>query len=173
MPGQAKTVSATIDPVTRVPRVMPIKVRGGITAFFRACFQIIWVSDTPLALANLMYSVSRLSSMADRTMRIFAATVNQPRVMAGRMKLFQSYRPDGGTQPSITAKKKIIIMPSQNGGMDCPKRATSLPTWSQKLSRLIEERIPRGTPITRENMKAAAPSCKVAGRRSRIVSVTG
>ena len=134
---------------------------------------MICVSGTPLARASLMYSVSRLSSIADRTIRILAATVNQPKVTAGRIKLFHSQRPEGGTQPSVTAKKKISIIPNQKGGVDCPSNATTLPTWSQRLSRLIEDSMPRGMPTTSEKIKAAKPSCRVAGRRLMMMSVTG
>ena len=80
-----------------------------------------------MARASLMYSESKTSSMAERTRRILAATKNQPNVTAGRKTLFQSCFPDGGTQSSRTAKKKMSIMPNQKVGADCPTKATRLP----------------------------------------------
>ena len=108
--------------------------------------------------------------MAERTSRIFAATKNQPRVIAGRMMPLQSSRPDGGTQPSFTAKKKIIIMPIQKGGADWPTSATTLPILSMIPPRLTDDRMPSGIPTMMEKAKAATPSWKVAIRRSQMMS---
>ena len=53
--------------------VTPAKVRGGISAFRKACFMMIALELTPLARASLMYSESSTSSMADLTSRRLAA----------------------------------------------------------------------------------------------------
>ncbi len=75
-------------------------------------------SGRPLIRANLMYSVSSTSSIADRVNRIMAGVVAQPSVTAGRMKLASEPRPATGSRPSHTAKISISIRPSQNRGRD-------------------------------------------------------
>ena len=75
------------------------------------------------------------------------------RLIIGRMMLFQSSRPEGGTHSSFTANQNMNIMPSQKEGADCPIRATSLPTRFSAVPRLTEERIPSGIPTTMENKK--------------------
>ena len=149
----------------RPPRVIPAKVRGGINAFLRACFQITATLDAPLARASLIYSVSSTSNMADRIRRRLAAMVNHPRVMAGSMMLLASSRPEGATQPSLTAKKNMSIMPIQKGGADWPIKATPLPIRSTILPRFSEESTPRGIPTARENRNAVNPRYSVAGNR--------
>ena len=72
-PGQAKTVSTTKEPVTREPKVTPEKVRTGIRALRRACFQMTFGPVTHLALANFTYSESSTFSIEERSRRKLAA----------------------------------------------------------------------------------------------------
>ena len=51
MPGQAKTVSVTIDPATRSPSLNPSTVTSGMAAFGKACQLIRRNRGTPLAAA--------------------------------------------------------------------------------------------------------------------------
>ena len=97
-----------------------------------------------MARASLIYSESSTSSIADRIRRILAATKNHPRVMEGRIKLFQSCRPDGGTHSTLRANRKISIIPSQNGGIDCPAGLPIYLRCPQTLFRLSDESIPQG-----------------------------
>ena len=54
--------------------------------------------------------------------------------MVGSTKLFQSCRPEGGTHPRYTAKKKMNMMPSQKDGAACPIKATALPNLVQNAA---------------------------------------
>ena len=87
--------------------------------------------------------------------------------------LFQSCFPYGGTQPIFTAKKNINMMPNQKGGADCPIRATNFPNASIMVPRFTADKMPNGTPINNEKVKATAPNSSVAGARSITTSVTG
>ena len=65
-PGRTQ-FSTEIEPVMKPASNSPDKVSGAIAAFLKACFQMILRVLTPLALANLTYSESSTSNMADRT----------------------------------------------------------------------------------------------------------
>ena len=54
IPGQAKTVSVTVENAINDPNSSPMIVTIGIKMFFKRCTLITLLSATPLALANLI-----------------------------------------------------------------------------------------------------------------------
>ena len=64
-PGQTNTVSTIIVPVKNPTKIRAAKVKGGIRAFYKACFHITIRSGTPFARANLIYSESKISNIED------------------------------------------------------------------------------------------------------------
>ena len=84
-PGHENTISMTVVPFMNPISTNPDTVNGGIKAFLKACFHMTLVVSTPFALANLTYSDSRTSSIADRVSRRYAAAGNHPKVRAGSM----------------------------------------------------------------------------------------
>ena len=173
IPGQANIVSVTTEPETRSPNVMPPNVRDGIMALRKACFHMTLCEASPLARANLIYSESKTSNMADLISRMLTAAKNQPRVIVGRIMLVAPARPEGGNHSNLTEKRKMSIIPSQKVGMACPDIARTLPTESRRDPRLVAERTPKGTPVTTENKNAAAASRRVLGSLSKIMPLTG
>ena len=85
-PGQEKTVSTTVVPVINPINNNPEYVSGTIRAFLKACFQTTLVYLTPLALANLIYSVSITSSIEDLVSLKYPAAGSQPKTIAGSIK---------------------------------------------------------------------------------------
>ena len=63
--------------------IIPATVKGDIMALRRACFHITLVSESPLILANLMYSLSRTSSIVERTRRIIPGNIKNNIVPTG------------------------------------------------------------------------------------------
>jgi len=82
-PGQAKTVSVTTVPVKKPANRTIVNVRGAMRELRNACFHITVVLDTPFALASFTNSLSRTSSVDERTSLSKAEAGIQPRVITG------------------------------------------------------------------------------------------
>ena len=74
---------------------------------------------------------------------------------------------------SVTLKKMISSSPSQNNGMDCPKKARVVKTASKRLYWRAALIAPIGIASSSEQAKASSESCSVLGRRSPISAITG
>ena len=61
--------------------------------------------------------------MVERVIRAMNATTNAARVIDGKITFCQLPVPPAGSHFKITAKTTTSIRPSQNTGMDMPKRA--------------------------------------------------
>ena len=167
-PGQEKTISTTVAPVSNRTAIRPKKVSGGMEPGLRACFQITWRLGRPLSRASFTYSVPRVSSIEDRNSRSRAAIPKVAMTRLGSSMLVQPSCPEVGTQPRFTANTQISMMASQNSGTDWPNRAIPLATRSSQELRRTAERMPRGTPTSTVRASATAPSCSDTGRRSAI-----
>lgn len=104
--GNAKTVSAIADPPKTIPKLMPITVKTGMIAFFKACLKITLVSEAPLARAVLTKSWRRTSSMLDLVILMIWAEFTSANVMAGSTKLFTPSNPLDGNQPSFNENSR-------------------------------------------------------------------
>ncbi|MNC66403.1 hypothetical protein D3C75_1167950 [compost metagenome] len=65
------------------------------------------------------------------------------------------------------------MMPSQNAGTHCPRRASMRIRLSIKLLRFTAEIMPAGMPVTSEMTSAVNASLTVAGSRSSTTFIAG
>ncbi len=82
-------------------------------------------------------------------------------------------RPEVGSHPRVTEKRRISMIPSQKWGMESPKSAPSIEAMSQSDPRLTAERIPRGIEKSSAITMAAPASSRVAGNLSKIRVIAG
>ncbi len=81
--------------------------------------------------------------------------------------------PADGSQRSSIEKMTMSISPTQNSGVAKPMVESIEMASSTALPRERAASAPRKTPITRANTIAVSDSNMVAGRRSRMRSITG
>src|SRR5262245_35068413 len=164
-PGQANTDSTTNATLTINTRLMPARVRTGMTAFLKACFAITKRSESPLMRASLMYSLPKTSSMADRARRMWAAVNTHPRENAGMTRCFQLPEPELGSQLRYTDRVRMRSSPTQKMGKDNPRMAKIFPKLSNHVLTRTAEKMPTGMPMTNEIVMATEASKMEAGRR--------
>ena len=78
-----------------------------------------------------MYSLSKLSSMPERTSRMIAATWNHPMAMTGMIICSIPPLPEAGSQPNSTDSTHMSISPIQKEGDRLTKE-------SEDLARVIQ-----------------------------------
>ena len=131
-------------------------------------------SLSPLARAVRMKSVSMTSIIPERVSRMIATNSNRPSAIAGRINERKpASSPPVGNQPNWTAKKKIIIRPSQKLGVACPITATKRASQSMTVPRFNAARMPSGTASASANTTPATPSLSVLTARSPIAASAG
>ena len=96
-----------------------------------------------------------------------------PSATDGMIRCARVPRPEVGSQPSLTEKIIISMIPSQKCGIDRPNRAPSILPMSRSDPRRTAEMIPMGTATTSAISMAATASSRLAGSRSRISSMAG
>src|SRR5438270_673319 len=96
-------------------------------------FPITSASGNPLSRASSTYSEPRTSSMDERVSRMWAAAKTQPSAMAGITRWSAVPDPDEGSQPRRTEKKRIMISPTQNDGIERPSSAKIFPALSHHV----------------------------------------
>src|SRR5262245_15997199 len=75
--------------------------------------------------------------------------------------------PSTGNQRSPMPKTMMRTSPTKNPGMESPSSASTLPALSHHEFTLSAESMPRGMPRAIEITKAATPSLRELGRRSK------
>jgi hypothetical protein len=70
-------------------------------------------------------------------------------------------KPKVGNQPSFTEKYQISTKPSQNAGMEIPRRLTRMASPSQIVLRFTAAITPRGSPRQRKITVAAVVNSMV------------
>ena len=111
--------------------------------------------------------------MDERVRRMWAAAKYQPSAKAGISTCSGVPEPEDGSQPRYTEKNRIISSPTQNCGIDSPRRAKTLPARSQTPLTRTAARMPLGIPMRSENVIAAKPSSSELGSRDQYSSSTG
>ena len=99
---------------------------------------------------------------------------SQASISAKPVTLFTSYsrskRPETGSQPSVSEKKRVSNSASQKIGIEKPSRAKKLITLSCHLLRVMPASMPTGMPISSAKPNARMHSSMVAGNTSRSCS---
>ena len=170
-PGQAKTTSMITEPAISRPMPMPRMVTTGSIAWRSPCRTITVRSGRPLARAVRMKSVSMTSIIPERVRRMMAAISSMPSEIAGRISACQPTAPPVGTRSSRTAKKKIIIRPSQKPGTAWPTTASERASQSTPPPRRNAAATPSGTAVAIAKASAAMPSLNVFQARAPIESI--
>jgi len=89
------------------------------------------------------------------------------------IEIMESIRPEKGSHPKKTEKRKISMRPNQKTGIETPKRAINIATVSKMEFLLQADIIPAGIPIIRARIIAKRVNSKVAGNLLAISLATG
>ena len=95
------------------------------------------------------------------------------RESAGKMTPPGPSSPDDGSHCRSTAKSRISIVPSQNAGTACPRRAVILATMSHNDPGRAAAITPRNDPTATARVVATTVSQSVAGNRSSTAPSAG
>ena len=172
-PGQANTVSVTIEPEIRAPMFRPRIVTTGMAAFGTACRMTRRNGPAPLAAAVSMNGLDNASSMDDRVKRASAPAVASPSVAAGMTRWSRPPQPELGSHRRYSENKRISRMPKKKFGMAKPNTEKAMISRSDNRFRRKAAMMPNGTPTKSASASAVPPRIKVAGIRWPTTTVTG
>src|SRR2546428_398830 len=127
-------------------------------ALRKACLPTTASSGSPLARAVRMKSLDSTSCIAPRVMRARTATERMPSVAAGSTRNAGPPEPDGGSQRSVTAKRRISSSPTQYTGNETPRYESSI---------AIRSKATPGRPAPRSAAGRPPPAPRIAWAPSR------
>lgn len=107
-----------------------------------------------------------------RVKRASGAAVTIPKVSAGNTKWIGEPQPQGGNQPSPSAKTKAKIGPRTNEGTQIPNNVNPIGTQSSHVLGRDAASTPTGMPMSTAMSSALRPSWIETGIREPMTSLT-
>src|SRR6056297_80527 len=172
------------------PNCSPIIVTTGIKALRRACLNKTLLPFKPFAQAVLTYSAPNTSSIDPRVILNNNAIWNIPKVKAGMIICLQpsivkspllqklkivivSPRPEEGIIPKTIENKYINKIPTKNVGKETPNREPVIKILLIIFLGFADTKTPKEIPNITAKDSATKASSILAGKRSKISSITG
>ena len=173
-----KTLSATNEPVSRNPKVVPIEVITGKIAFRSAYLVTSLKRGTPFAIAVRMNSCFRVSIIEARVSRVMSAVGRSESTTTGRRRYIHSgaRRSDSqvvGSMSNLTAKIYTSIGARTKFGRVTPNVESVRMLRSVNFFSLRAEMVPRKIPMAEARVMARTATLAVMGTVRFSLSRTG